>query len=164
MARAAPAAPEITDPLLRELAQKREKPYNIPDDVAAKVGRNLHRKAGHPLNIIKTTVEQYFNTVPGPQWRSFDDRHPVVTTEANFDQLLIPADHVSRQSSDTFYVDHQRILRCHTSAHQTETMRAGEKAFLVSGDVYRRDAVDSSHYPVFHQMEGVRIYSDDEVR
>ncbi|CAM9639702.1 unnamed protein product [Phaeothamnion confervicola] len=36
-------------------------------------------------------------------------------------------------------------------------------AFLVSGDVYRRDEIDSSHYPVFHQMEGVRVFSDSEV-
>jgi len=136
---------------------------NIPDDVAAKVGRNLHLQKNHPLNIIKQRVEDYFASLPGPTWKAFDDLDPVVSTKANFDVLRIPPDHVSRQPSDTFYVDDSTILRCHTSAHQVETMQAGERAFLLSGDVYRRDAVDSSHYPVFHQMEGVRIYSDDEV-
>ena len=154
---------DISDEILRKLAAQPHPKYNVPVDVAAKVGRNLHKQAGHPLNIIKSTVEGFFDTVPGPKWKSLDDYHPVVTTEANFDQLLIPADHVSRSPSDTFYVNDKELLRCHTSAHQTETMRRGERAFLVSGDVYRRDAVDSSHYPVFHQMEGVRIYSDDEV-
>lgn len=38
-------------------------------------------------------------------------------------------------------------------------MRQGVTAFLVTGDVYRRDSIDSTHYPVFHQMEGVRIFS-----
>jgi phenylalanyl-tRNA synthetase alpha chain len=37
-------------------------------------------------------------------------------------------------------------------------MSAGNTAFLCSGDVYRRDEIDSSHYPVFHQMEGVRVF------
>ncbi|CAM9407173.1 unnamed protein product, partial [Sphacelaria rigidula] len=35
--------------------------------------------------------------------------------------------------------------------------------FLVCGDVYRRDEVDSTHYPVFHQMEGVRVMTDAQV-
>ena len=33
-------------------------------------------------------------------------------------------------------------------------------AFLVMGDVYRKDTVDRTHYPAFHQMEGVRIFTD----
>ena len=37
-----------------------------------------------------------------------------------------------------------------------------EKAFLVTGDVYRRDAIDATHYPVFHQTEGVRVFSESE--
>ncbi len=41
---------------------------------------------------------------------------------------------------------------------QAELLRKGEAAFLVTGDVYRRDTVDATHYPVFHQMEAVRIH------
>lgn len=55
------------------------------------------------------------------------------------------------------------MLRAHTSAHQTELVRAGLDAFLVAGDVYRRDEIDASHYPVFHQMEGVRLFSSHQV-
>lgn len=99
-----------------------------------------------------------------PPFQVFDSLPPVVTVEQNFDQLLIPPDHVSRQRSDTYYVDAGRVLRCHTSAHQTALLRLGHDPFLVCGDVYRRDEVDSTHYPVFHQMEGVRILSDEEVR
>lgn len=60
---------------------------------------------------------------------------------------------------------HRGVLmcRCHTSAHQAELLSRGEKAFLVTGDVYRRDSVDSTHYPVFHQMEGFRIFTPEEI-
>lgn len=55
------------------------------------------------------------------------------------------------------------MLRAHTSAHQRELVRSGLDAFLVAGDVYRRDEIDASHYPVFHQMEGVRLFSNHQV-
>ena len=70
---------------------------------------------------------------------------------------------MSRNKSDTYYVSEDRVLRTHTSAHQTELMREGKKAFLCTGDVYRRDEIDSSHYPVFHQMEGVKIFEPSEL-
>lgn len=44
---------------------------------------------------------------------------------------------------------------------QGQMLRAGERAFLVTGDVYRRDSIDATHYPVFHQMEGVRVFSPE---
>lgn len=87
--------------------------------------------------------------------------HPVFVMK-NFDEVLVPADHVSRSPNDTYYVNSETVLRCHTSAHQAETLRKGETSFLVTGDVYRRDSIDSTHYPVFHQMEGVRVFTEDE--
>ncbi|KAL0352662.1 UNVERIFIED_CONTAM: Phenylalanine--tRNA ligase, chloroplastic/mitochondrial [Sesamum angustifolium] len=77
----------------------------------------------------------------------------------NFDDVLVPADHISRSYNDTYYVDSQTVLRCHTSAHQAELLSKGHTHFLVTGDVYRRDSIDSTHYPVFHQMEGVRVFA-----
>lgn len=74
----------------------------------------------------------------------------------NFDDVLVPADHVSRSYNDTYYVDSQTVLRCHTSAHQAELLRDGHTHFLVTGDVYRRDSIDSTHYPVFHQVNVAR--------
>ncbi|RVW64558.1 Phenylalanine--tRNA ligase, chloroplastic/mitochondrial [Vitis vinifera] len=76
----------------------------------------------------------------------------------NFDDVLVPPDHVSRSYNDTYYIDSQTVLRCHTSAHQAELLRRGHTHFLVTGDVYPRDSIDSTHYPVFHQMEGVRVF------
>lgn len=83
-----------------------------------------------------------------------------MSTEDCFDAMLVPKDHVSRKVTDTYYVNENTVLRAHTSAHEVPTMKQGIKAFLVTGDVYRRDEIDASHYPVFHQMEGARIFSE----
>lgn len=73
--------------------------------------------------------------------------------EENFDSLLIPPNHSARSPSDTYYVDKGHVLRTQTSAHQTPLLKAGEKKFLVTADVYRKDSVNATHYPVFHQRE-----------
>jgi phenylalanyl-tRNA synthetase alpha chain len=54
-------------------------------------------------------------------------------------------------------------LRAHTSAHQYELIKSGLNSFLVFGDVYRRDEIDSTHYPVFHQCEGVRLFNKHDL-
>ena len=136
---------------------------NVTETVAKHVGRGLLNQENHPLSILKNQIYQYFDTafvLPTGKaaFQKFDDLHPVVTVQACFDDLLIPPDHVSRSPSDTFYTDEAHCLRAHTSAHQTTFLRQGISSFLVAGDVYRKDEIDSSHYPVFHQMEGVHIF------
>jgi phenylalanyl-tRNA synthetase alpha chain len=84
---------------------------------------------------------------------------PIVTTGQNFDSLGFPLDHVGRNRTDTYYINKETVLRTHTSAHQADTFRNNEsEGYLISADVYRRDAIDRSHYPVFHQMEGARTW------
>jgi len=126
------------------------------------VGKNLHLRQHHPLNTIKERVENYFRSTfleDGKHiFQTFDNLPARVTTKACFDDLLVPADHPSRAISDTFYFTPEECLRTHTSAHQTQLMQAGHSAFLVTGDCYRRDEIDATHYPVFHQMEGVRVW------
>ena len=56
------------------------------------------------------------------------------------------------------------MLRAHTSAHQAELIKMGHDNFLVVGDVYRRDEIDSTHYPVFHQIEGVRLIQERDLK
>ncbi|KAK9785254.1 hypothetical protein WJX73_001244 [Symbiochloris irregularis] len=137
-------------------------PYNnVTENIFSKIGANLHLRPDHPLCILKEAIYTYFDDVQPGLWRKFDDLKPVVTTKANFDEVLVPADHVSRSPNDTYYIDTDTVLRCHTSAHQTELLRQGEAAFLVTGDVYRRDSIDQSHYPVFHQMEALRVYKPE---
>eukprot|EP01138_Halocafeteria_seosinensis_P012107 gb/GECG01012375.1/.p1 GENE.gb/GECG01012375.1/~~gb/GECG01012375.1/.p1 ORF type:complete len:453 (+),score=55.83 gb/GECG01012375.1/:1-1359(+) len=141
---------------------------NVPSTVTGKIEKHLLHQENHPLNIIKRKIHEFYasperETQDAAVFTLFDDLSPVVTVKQNFDELLTPEDHVSRKPTDTFYLDDTHLLRCHTSAHQTDLMRSGHSAFLVAGDVYRRDEIDSSHYPVFHQMEGVRVFTPEEI-
>mmetsp|Transcript_13109 Transcript_13109/g.43185 ORF Transcript_13109/g.43185 Transcript_13109/m.43185 type:complete len:440 (-) Transcript_13109:548-1867(-) len=136
---------------------------NISEHIYNKLGVNLHLNPDHPLGILKAAIEQYFNERFGEKtFTSFDSLYPLVSTKANFDEVLVPPDHISRSSNDTYYVNADTVLRCHTSAHQAEKLREGHTKFLVVGDVYRRDTIDATHYPVFHQMEGVRVFEPSE--
>ena len=78
-------------------------------------------------------------------------------------ESILIADHETRKKSDNYYVNEQYILRAHTSAHEDELIRCGLNAFLIVGDVYRRDSVDATHFPIFHQMEGVRLFNEHQV-
>lgn len=139
---------------------------NIPESIIAKVGRDLHLMSQHPLCIVKQRVENYCQDYAArnygldSKFALHDKNFPIVDKKSCFDDLLVLEDHVSRSPSDTYYVNDELLLRTHTSAHQTHFISSGEKMFLCSGDVYRRDEIDSSHYPVFHQMEGVKIFED----
>lgn len=135
---------------------------NVSDYIYEKIGVNLHLKPDHPIGIIKDAIYSYFDKATPGLFRKLDDLAPIVSVTANFDEVLVPKDHVSRSPNDTYYISAEKVLRCHTSAHQAETLRAGESAFLVTGDVYRRDSIDATHYPVFHQMEGVRVFSETD--
>jgi len=142
---------------------------NVTPYIANLVGRELHKSEDHPLGIIKAKIEGYFNSLEGDvQFDIVDSLDPVVSAQACFDDLLIPLDHPGRKPSDTYYITRDggrkessssdTLLRTHTSAHQSTLMREGREAFLCTGDVYRRDEIDASHFPVFHQMEGVKLF------
>jgi len=125
---------------------------NVTPTIASKVGANLHRRPWHPLGILQDQIVDSFH-----QFQLYNDLSPIVSTVDNFDALGFPEDHVSRSASDTYYLDRETVLRTHTSVHQIQLLREHDQ-FLVAGDVYRRDEIDRSHYPVFHQMEGVKLY------
>ena len=142
---------------------------NVTPTVLSKVGRNLHNQKNHPINLIRQRIQNFFyktyvNRSGNPVYSVYDNISPVVTLHQNFDSLLVPANHICRSRSDSYYVNADYLLRAHTSAHQEELINSGLDAFLLVGDVYRRDEIDASHYPVFHQMEGVKLFTQTEVR
>lgn len=164
---AAPGAPGSAVELLGK-SYPQDDYSNLTRKVLSKVGRNLHNQPQHPLWLLKERVKQHFYAqYPGragtPLFSVYDDLSPVVTTWQNFDSLLIPADHPSRKKGDNYFLNATHMLRAHTSAHQWDLLRAGLDAFLVVGDVYRRDQIDAQHYPVFHQLETVRLFSRHQV-
>lgn len=132
---------------------------NTPSSILGAIPKRLHLKANHPLRITRELIESRF-----PGYKSYTKFFPIVTTHQNFDSLGFPADHPGRAKTDTYYINKDTVLRTHTSAHQADVFRANESdGFLISQDVYRRDAVDGSHYPVFHQMEGAMTWDRSKI-
>merc|ERR1712096_430396 len=136
---------------------------NITPRVINSLNKKLYQKPKHPLYIIKKAIIDHFYSTyragRGPIFTVIEDLSPVVTTHQSFDSLLIPKTHISRKKQDNFYINKDTLMRPHTSAHDSELIRAGFNAFLNVGGVYRRDTIDRTHYPVFHQFEGVRLFS-----
>lgn len=129
---------------------------NTPTSIASRASAGLHLNPAHPLGQLMAKIRSHF-ALQG--FQTFDRLSPVVTLRQNFDSLLTPLDHVSRAPTDTFYVDDEHLLRCHMTAHQADLLAAGHSAFLMAGDVYRRDEIDATHFPIFHQVDGVRVWS-----
>ncbi|XP_042897285.1 probable phenylalanine--tRNA ligase, mitochondrial [Parasteatoda tepidariorum] len=141
---------------------------NVTSHILSFLSKDLHHIKNHPLHLIKQRIIRYMygnyvNWRGTPLFSVYDRLLPVVTIEQNFDSLLVPPGHPSRSKSDSYYLNSNFLLRPHTSAHQHELIKSGLDHFLVIGDVYRRDEIDSKHYPVFHQCEGVRLLSSHEV-
>lgn len=141
---------------------------NVTPKILSFMGLNKHLQKDHPLSIIRQRIVNYFyksykNTRGNPLFSVYDKLNPVVTVQQNFDNLLIPADHVSRNKSDCYYINSQHLLRAHTTAHQVDLISSGLDNFLVVGEVYRRDEIDSTHYPVFHQLDAVRLVNKDKL-
>ncbi|KAL2185488.1 mitochondrial phenylalanyl-tRNA synthetase-like protein [Thermothelomyces heterothallicus CBS 203.75] len=135
--------------------------FNVSSTVLSLTSRKLHLQKDHPVAITRKIIESVF---PGPTYRYYNDFDPVVSTYENFDSLGFPPDHPGRARTDTYYINKDTLLRTHTSAHEAELFRASASGgYLISADVYRRDEVDRSHYPVFHQMEGARVWDRNEV-
>ena len=101
---------------------------------------------------------------PSPTYTYYNNLDPIVSVYENFDSLGFPADHPGRNRTDTYYLNQGTVLRTHTSAHEAEIFRDCQSdGYTISADVYRRDAIDRSHYPVFHQMEGARMWDRRKV-
>ncbi|KAF7523825.1 hypothetical protein PCG10_006353 [Penicillium crustosum] len=137
---------------------------NTPNTILSHIGRRLYLDENHPLAITRKLIESQFTS---PSFGNYSEKNPVVSTRQNFDVLGFPADHPGRSRTDTYYVNDKTVLRTHTSAHQqayfqqiarNEKTRPEEVGYTVVADVYRRDAIDRSHYPVFHQMEGAMLW------
>ncbi len=77
----------------------------------------------------------------------------------NFSALNIPKDHPARDMQDTFYLSNNLLLRTHTSPVQIRHLEKNPPPVRIvsPGRVYRRDAVDATHSPVFHQVEVLAI-------
>ena len=109
----------------------------------------------HPINQVKdfliSVLKDFgFNELDGPE---------IESEEFNFDMLNIKKSHPARQMHDTFYINNRLgVLRTHTSPVQIRSMLNSKPplAYASAGKVYRKDD-DSTHLPMFHQVEGICV-------
>ncbi len=112
----------------------------------------------HPLALVQRQLEDIFlgmgySIVDGPE---------VELDYYNFQALNIPPDHPARDTQDTFYITENILLRSQTSPVQARVMEKTQPPIKIisPGRVYRSDAVDATHSPLFHQLEGLVIDKD----
>ena len=112
---------------------------------------------GHRHPLI-TTTEEIVDLFCGLGYRVVEGPE-VETDHYNFTALNIPPDHPARDMQDTFYLKDNLLLRTHTSPVQIRQLEQTPPPvrIVAPGRVYRRDAVDATHSPVFHQVEVLAI-------
>ena len=117
--------------------------------------RRLPMGHSHPNVIALKELERIFvgmgyEVIEGPE---------VERDYYNFEALNIPADHPAKDEQDTFYINGDILLRTQTSSTQIHAMESGKIPIrmIAPGRVYRSDAVDATHSPTFHQVEGLVV-------
>lgn len=109
----------------------------------------------HPFQQVLDELKEIFlgmgfTAVAGPE---------IELDHYNFEMLNMPKSHPARDTQDTFYITENILLRTQTSPMQIRTME-NEKPpirIICPGRVYRSDAVDATHSPIFHQIEGLVV-------
>ncbi len=109
----------------------------------------------HPVTQVQREIEEIFlglgfRIETGPE---------IESVYYNFDALNIPESHPSRDDWDTLYIDPQTVLRTHTSPVQIRAMeKYGAPLYIIIPcKCYRLDNPDSTHSPMFHQIEGLAV-------
>lgn len=109
----------------------------------------------HPLTLIMDEIRDIFiglgyQVAEGPE---------IELDYYNFEALNTPPDHPARDVQDTFYITDEILLRTQTSPVQIRTMKKQQPPLkiIAPGRVFRSDAVDATHSPMFHQVEGLAI-------
>ena len=109
----------------------------------------------HPLSIVLDELKDIFigmgfSVAQGPE---------VELDYYNFEALNIPKNHPARDTQDTFYINDNILLRTQTSPVQIRVMQSQKPPIriIAPGRVYRSDAIDATHSPLFHQIEGLVV-------
>lgn len=164
----AKAVQKLEPLIINGITYHRDSWTNVKPSIQSYIGRNIYLQQNHPLSILrKRIVDHFYKTFVtnrgSPSFSVVDNLNPVVTIKQNFDSLLIAKDHVSRNKNDSFYLNEIHMLRAHCTAHQVDLLKSGLDNFLIIGDVYRRDEVNSTHFPIFHQIDAVRTIRRDKL-
>lgn len=118
-------------------------------------GLILEKGTEHILNKVIEEVKSIFISMGFDVFSGPD----IESDYYNFEALNIPEHHPARDMQDTFYLAEKMLLRTQTSPMQIRTMEKQKPPIrmIAIGRCYRRDALDSSHSPQFHQIEGLVV-------
>jgi phenylalanyl-tRNA synthetase alpha chain len=139
--------------LSRRLTEERVD-VTLPAELLGPV-RPRRRGSLHPSTQVRRDVEDIFL---GLGYEIVDGRE-VETTRYNFDALGFPDWHPTRSHRSSLYVTEDTVMRTETSPAQIHKMEEQKPPIymLSIGRVYRRDTIDATHFPIFHQFEGLAI-------
>ncbi len=121
-------------------------------------GRKLDKGTTHPINLILKEIEEIFLSLGF----KMEEGPEIELDYYNFEALNIPKDHPARDDQDSFYINREILLRTHTSPVEIRVMEKQQPPvrMITIGKCYRRDAADSTHSPMFHQIEGLAVDKD----
>ncbi|MET0896573.1 MAG: phenylalanine--tRNA ligase subunit alpha [Mycobacterium sp.] len=153
------AAQQLFDHRLTALRSERDAAVLVAESIDVTLPSTRQPTgARHPITIL---AEHVADTFVAMGWELAEG--PEVETEQfNFDALNFPIDHPARSEQDTFYVapeGSRQLLRTHTSPVQVRALLERElPVYIISiGRTFRTDELDSTHTPVFHQVEGLAV-------
>lgn len=118
-------------------------------------GRSRYWGAPHPILLFQREIENIFLSMGF----SIEEGPEIETDYYNFEALNFPLHHPARDDWDTFYITETILLRTHTSPVQIRAMekRKPPIKIIIPGRVFRREAIDPTHLPVFSQVEGLVV-------
>ncbi len=118
-------------------------------------GKKIEVGKLHPLTTVMNEIKDIFLGMGF----SIADGPEVEYDYYNFEALNLPPDHPARDTQDTFYITDNILLRTQTSSVQVHVMENQKPPIRIisPGRVYRSDAVDATHSPLFHQIEGLVV-------
>jgi phenylalanyl-tRNA synthetase alpha chain len=121
-------------------------------------GKKSDRGTIHPINLVLKKTEEIFLSIGF----KIEEGPEVELDYYNFEALNIPKDHPARDDQDSFYLNREILLRTHTSPVEIRVMEKQQPPvrIIATGKCYRRDAADSTHSPMFHQVEGLAVDKD----
>ncbi|MFZ2052785.1 MAG: phenylalanine--tRNA ligase subunit alpha [Candidatus Aminicenantales bacterium] len=118
-------------------------------------GETLAWGAPHPVVLFQEEIERIFESMGF----SIAEGPEIETDYYNFEALNFPPHHPARDDWDTLYLGENLLLRTHTSPMQIRVMEKQKPPIriIIPGKVYRREAIDPTHLPMFCQVEGLLV-------
>lgn len=149
---------KLIDEKQTEMSHQAEQEKIAAETIDISLPGKRHRVGGrHPLALMSDEICEIFlglgySIAEGPE---------IELDYYNFEMLRLPKGHPARDEQDTFYLDYESelLLRSQTSPVQIRVMNEQKPPIYIvcPGRVYRSDAVDATHSPIFHQIEGLAV-------